>query len=445
MPVIGSSFISTSREVAVFEGVPGQPLVVYPGAIQGHTDDEVKENIEKIFEQVVDGLTKPVGDSGKISNAAPVFSDPNAIVSRGTLERVNEEFHANRWTDGHPIIPPIIEKVHELLKFTDLAPHQEIVTLPIAYLKATPWNIAVNGVMAGCRPEYMPLLIAAVEAIGDPNFDITGLGSTGGYMPFLIVNGPIARQLGIRSDLPAVSHRPNAVMGRALGLITRNIGGFVPGETAMGTFGYILPFVLAEDEEVYEEIGWDPYHVRRGFNKNANVVSAGGSGNWGHQSTPTGDKAEDLLKFGCREVRRRVISERALKRIGATTMFTMVMTPPIAKVFARDGYAIGDLETYWFNNTTLTPSEYDFLSKHGQSNTPAPTIRSLVEDGILSSEWFDRGPNEKIPVLPTPDTLHVIVCGDRGRNKYMSFWAPYFRPASKEVKLPAAWNQLLKQ
>ena len=300
--------------------------------------------------------------------------------------------------------------------------------------------------MAGCRPEYMPILMAAAEAMGDPHYDITGCGSTGGYMPFLVINGPLAKQLDIRSDLPCISHFPNAVIGRGLGLIVRNIAGFIPGVTAMGTFGYKPPFVFAEDEAMLAEIGWEPYHARHGFDKNANVLTAGGSGNWGHQSNPVGADVEVLLQMGIREIDRRVISERALKRKGSTTMFTLVITPPIARVFARAGYSISDLTDYWFNNTTRTYREQDFRYQYGtgQATFPPPTLKSLIEAGTLSAKWFDKGPDEMVPVLPTPDTIHIIVAGDSGRNKYTSFWAPYFRPALKEITLPPNWEERLK-
>src|SRR5437867_13272894 len=97
-------------------------------------------------------------------------------------------------------IPPTVERVEKFLQYTDYAPHDEIAMLPLANLRATPWNIAVNAVMAGARPEYMPIIMAAVQAIGDPAFRlaVTG-GSTHSFTTVYWVNGPVARQLGIES------------------------------------------------------------------------------------------------------------------------------------------------------------------------------------------------------------------------------------------------------
>ncbi len=395
----------------------------------------------------MEGLTRPAKPSETRRDEGAVARNPETVILSGTFDEVNRIFHENNWSDAYPIVPPTVDRVKQFLKFTDRDPHEEIAVLPVSYQAATPWNIAVNGVMAGCRPEYMPILIAAAEAMGNPEYDITGCSSTGGYIPFLVINGPVAEQLDIRSDLPCISNFSNAVIGRAVGMMLRNIAGFIPGVTAMGTFGYKLPFVFAEHEDVIEEIGWEPLHVRRGFDKKANVLTVGGSGNWGHQSNPVGADVDVLLQMGIREIDRRVISERALKRKRSTTMFTLVITPPIARVLARGGYTIPDLVDHWFHNTTRTYHEQDFRYQYGtgQATSPPPTLRSLIEAGTLSREWFDKKSDEMVPVLPTPDSIHILVAGDSGRNKYTSFWAPYFRPASTEIRLPKNWEALLKE
>jgi len=427
--------------VAKFEGVPELPMAIYPGAIQGHTPAELRGNVEKIFDRIVEGITRPVA-AARPEEAA---DDAERCVFEGTLAEVNAHFLALKWSDGHPVIPPTVDKVCEFLRFTDRPPHEPVAILPISYAQASPWKIAVNAAMAGCPPQYMPILVAAVEGLGDPQFDITGFGSTGGYIPFLVVNGPIARQLDIRSDLPHVAHPANAVIGRALGLTLRNIAGFVPGDTAMGTFGYILPFVFAEDEEVCREIGWEPFHVRHGYARDTNVVTVCGSGNWGHQSTPTGADARMLVEYGVREVARRVIAERSVYRREASGMFAMVITPSVSTVLAHGGYSVSDLTNYWFEHATIAVREYDFRSKYGQSATPPPTIQSLLDKGAIDPQWFVGQPDEMVPMFQRPDTLHVFVSGDRGRNKYMSFWAPYFRPTLKEIHLPAQWDKLLRE
>lgn len=155
--------------------------------------DSYEQLVEKVTtvvaDQIVEGLTKQ-----SLSNrrTKPVREpEKRDIVFAGTLTEVNEYFYDRLWTDGLPVIPPTIEAVEEFLKFTDRKAEEIIAILPHEKREATIWNIAVNGVMAGCRPEYMPILIAAVEAIsekGDPTNPLKGgfrpqdIGTTPGYL-----------------------------------------------------------------------------------------------------------------------------------------------------------------------------------------------------------------------------------------------------------------------
>jgi len=123
--------------------------------------------------------------------------NPEEIVCRGSFDEVNDFFYRKGWTDGLTIIPPTREAVDEMLSWTELSPDEEIGILPLANRRATPWNIAVNAVMAGCRPEYMPVLIAAVAAMADPAYQLKDLGSTGCIKPFIVINGPIIDQLDV--------------------------------------------------------------------------------------------------------------------------------------------------------------------------------------------------------------------------------------------------------
>jgi len=165
--IIATNFMSIARQLGRATGVY-QRVAEYPGAILNHTEAEIKDNIEKVtFPQIVEALTRP---SQKLELETEAGIKPRDIVFKGTLEEMNTFFMDKGWSDGLSLTPPTIDRVEDFLKYTDLSPHEEIAVLPAANLRATPWNIAVNGVMAGCRPEHMPLLIAAVEAIGDPAF-----------------------------------------------------------------------------------------------------------------------------------------------------------------------------------------------------------------------------------------------------------------------------------
>ncbi len=155
--------------------------------------------------------------------------------------------------------------------------------------------------MAGCLPAHLPLLIAAVEALGDERCSLNNIGSSSGIFPYVLVGGPIVDQLGIQLGAQLVSRGPNPAIGRAVGLIVRNIAGFRPGASYMGTFGYPLAAALAEQKDS----PWPPFHVEQGFHAGDNTVTVGVTNNWGSSPSPyaTADKsgAQVALELLCRE------------------------------------------------------------------------------------------------------------------------------------------------
>jgi hypothetical protein len=179
--VAAPGFELQAKLTGLNNAVPALQVAVYPGAFDTHSDPELEENTkETVFPQVVDLLTKPI----KADETIVKRTGSRSIVFTGTFDEVNRYFSEQKWCDGLPIVPPTRDRVVEFLKYTDYSPDEEIAVLRVANLRATPWNIAVNGVMAGCRPEFMPLLIAYVKAIGDP---VKGpgmyFGSTHSWIP----------------------------------------------------------------------------------------------------------------------------------------------------------------------------------------------------------------------------------------------------------------------
>ena len=182
-----------------------------------------------------------------------VAAEPAAreIVFRGTFEEVNDYFHEREWSGGLPIVPPTLEKIEEFLRYTDRDPDESLgIVLPDSRA-ATIWTIAVNGVMAGCRPEYMPILVALGEAMADPNYGVEHSGNTPGAETLIILNGPIIKELkfnytqGVMRD----GFMPNTSVGRFWRLALRNIAGFLLHKTDKGTFGNTFRVVLAENED----------------------------------------------------------------------------------------------------------------------------------------------------------------------------------------------------
>ena len=274
VPTVGvacAGFVRTAQMVGRANGLPAMRLLEYPlPNIGARSRDELYTSSLPLVDELVSLLThSPAGD------AAPrkvVSSTPRAIAFKGSLLEVNEHFQERVWTDGLPIIPPTLDYVDTFLKFTDRTPDEVIGLLQPTRLPATVWKVAVNGAMAGCRPETMPVLLAIAEAVADPAFSIENVGSTVGMTPLIILNGPIIKQLGFNSGQGVLrpQTRANITVSRFLRLLMVNIAGYRLGEADMATFGRNYYPVLAEAE--YES-PWPPLSVDRGFAPGANVVT----------------------------------------------------------------------------------------------------------------------------------------------------------------------------
>ena len=179
------------------------------------------------------------------------------------------------WTDGLPVVPPTENSIWGMLESAGLEPDAEIAFIENRQVSVTAEKVAINTVMAGCKPEYMPIVVAAVEALGDPRFGYHGPAtSTGGSAIFLVVNGPIARELQINSgdNLFGPGWRANAAIGRAIRLIMRNVIGTLPGLLDRSSLGHggKYSYCIAENET---DSPWPPLHVERGFRPEQNAVT----------------------------------------------------------------------------------------------------------------------------------------------------------------------------
>jgi hypothetical protein len=183
--------------------------------------------------------------------------------------------YARGWTDGLPVTPPTDERIMAMLKGTTRRPGEVIGKIPPFLADCTVEKVAINAVMAGCRPDYMPVLLAALEAALEPVFTLHGvLATTYFSSPIIIVNGPIAKKIGMNSGINALGqgNRANATIGRALNLIVQNVGGGRPGEADRSTLGAPSKYTLcfAEDES---DPQWEPLSVARGLPRGASAVT----------------------------------------------------------------------------------------------------------------------------------------------------------------------------
>ncbi|MBI4191016.1 MAG: hypothetical protein HY525_10820 [Betaproteobacteria bacterium] len=422
-------------------GVPDVPLVEYPGAV-GVDHAEIRDKVKNVlFERIVSALTKPV--KSQAPGKADVWNS-KAIVCTGSFEQVNDHFHEKEWTDGLPIVPPTMERVELFLKYSDRSPDEVIAVLPQANLRATVWNIAANGVMAGCKPQTMPLLIAIAEALQEDRFNLDNIGTTWGIVPYVFVSGPIVKQLGFNSGAGLISRGANPALGRALGLIIRNIGEYRPAKNQMGTFGYPISFAFAENDDLNP---WEPLRVERGFDRNTSTVSVNTTMNWGFSPSPytRDDKtgAQCALEQMCRDAVRKpalaLFSERGLT--GFVTDMVFLLAPPVAKVLAEAGYSKDDIRQYVYENAKVPRSYMEWELKYAMAEVHG--IEEKIRLGTFPKS-YDVGPDDMIQIMPGPEYIDIVVCGDPGRNRIKTLDSGYTRLTTREVKLPSNWDSLLR-
>lgn len=315
------------------------------------------------------------------------------------LWAVNAFFEEKGWTDGLPIIPPTEERVEQMIAAAKRKAQQIIGVVPPRWAPATVENIAVNAVMAGCLPPYMPLLIAAVEALTDPKLNLYALqATTGGPAIMLIVNGPIRKQLNINgaSNVLGEGWRANATIGRCVRLIQRNIGGSYPGTTCKATLGWPGKYSLciAENEEASP---WEPLHVERGFDANQStvtVISADGSV---RASDLDSTKAEGVLTN---------FAHRMEGPSGPEAI--MVICPEHAKIIAGDGFSKKEVKNFVWERAAYRMKDLPDET-FAQRVKRRPDLQ-LTRDSV-------------IPVTDKPeDILVVIAGGDGSQSQYIHVW-----------------------
>src|SRR5439155_1215013 len=272
------------------------------------------------------------------------------------------------WTDGLPVVPPTPERVSAMLEAARLDPKHQIAFITHRSVSVTAEKVAVNAVMAGCKSEYMPVVVAAVEGIGDPAWSYHGPGtSTGGAAVLMIVNGPIAKELEINAgdNLFGPGWRANLTIGRALRLVMRNVCGSLPGLLDRGTLGHPgkVSYVIAENEA---DSPWAPLHVERGFRPEQSTVTVMAAES-PHQfynqlsNTPEGvlTTLADAMRLGGSAGRQPFLTGR---HQGGQTM--MELLDPTAEVTTRaiayvdrpatlEGKRVGLIDNTKFNSDRL--------------------------------------------------------------------------------------------
>ncbi|MBI2908040.1 MAG: hypothetical protein HYX92_10335 [Chloroflexi bacterium] len=329
------------------------------------------------------------------------MSTDDTIKAPDSLDEINDLFCQERLTDGLPIVPPTRERVEAMVRASRRDPQELIGIVPPRQGAATVEKVAINAVMAGCLPEYLPVVLAAVEAILEEGFNLYGIQTTTNPVtPLFLVNGPIAKKLKINSSYNCLAegYRANVTIGRAVRLVMINIGGGIAGDTVRATQGQPakLGLCFAEREE---ESPWAPFHADRGFDSDSSTVTAfNGGGTFNIRPYATTGR-EFLAGIA------RMMALGSSPRHGNALI---IICPEHARVIAREGYSKEDVKRYIFDNARIKPS--GFTKEVGQSIIDEQVmawmdVRNLI--GELGMETF-------IPALDRPEEVSVVVAGGAG-------------------------------
>ena len=288
------------------------------------------------------------------------------------------------WSDGLPVTPPTDERVLQMLSGTRRRPDEIVGQIPPYLAQCTVEKVAINAVLAGCKPEYMPVLLAALEAALEPVFTLHGvLATTYFSSPIIIVNGPIAKKIGMNCGLNALGqgNRANATIGRALNLIVQNVGGGRPGEVDRAAFGAPSKFTLcfAEDESDAE---WEPLSVARGFPRGASTVTLF----QGH-----GVEAVVDQKTRTPEGLSRSIGSALVKighpRLVQSARAVLVLSPEHYRIYREAGWGRKEIERALFEATTRPGSEIlaglDGIGEGVPPERANERVPKFHEDGLM--------------------------------------------------------------
>jgi hypothetical protein len=329
------------------------------------------------------------------------------------LSEAIELCFAKGWTDGLPVVPPTPELVRRMLDAAGLEPDHQVAHIAHRAVAVTAEKVAINAVMAGCLPEYMPVVVAAVEAIGDPRWGYHGPGtSTAGAGVLVVVNGPIARELDVNAgdNLFGPGWRANVTIGRAVRLVMRNVCGSRPGTLDRATLGHPgrLSYVIAENEA---ESPWPPLHVERGFRADQSavtVLAAAGPRQFYNQLSNT---AEGVLTTLADDMRSSGTTGQP--------QYAVVLAGEHMRTIAGDGWSKARVRAFLFERTR---------------NSHAHLKRTFLLAGPA-----EPGDESRFrPLVETPDDILVVAAG--GRAGAFSCYIPGWggkrssQSVTKEVK-----------
>lgn len=427
-----SQFFQNAHLSAEDNGVPTMRIIGVPADLyyrERISKERARPVAEKMLTEMLASLTQPI--TAEESNPKKRSSVTGTIAFTGdtpeaALEDFNQQFLDNQWSDGLPLVPPTPERVKWMLSGTRRAPDEVIGQLSPRNGTVTIEKIAINAVMAGAKPEYLPVIIAAVEGLADPDFDELHFStSTGSFNLVIGVSGPIADEIGMNSGLGLFSYgsRANGTIGRAVRLAMINMGHTWPAQNDMALVGRPGAHAFLTFAENQAQSPWTSYHEAAGFAPEDSTVTLsvlGGYGRTGMNSYGGGAVALVPPEAVLQSIVRDIASVRTGIAAGGATgnekavrsnyrKFFVIFNPEIAQELnSRLGYTRESLAEYIFESASVPFEEL-------KPNEVA-AVQRAIDTGYIPAEFAERfkaglKPSGKVPMLSRPDDVQFMVAG----------------------------------
>ena len=412
------------RSTARVQGLAHLPAIFVPQPVMGKSAAELRAYVDgkdpitgvPVMQEVIEGLTRGLaGDT----TAATDRSVVPRLVPPDTEENLHRLFLENHWTDNLPIVLPTEARVAEMLAATSHPPDKVVgrmqMTANRGWWECTVEKVAVNAVMAGCKPEYFPVVLALAASEMSARSS-----SSSSAAAMVVVNGPIRKEIGMNCGIGAMGpyNHANATIGRAYGLVSQNTqGGSVPGETYMGSIGNGYCYNNLTFAENEERSPWEPLHVQKGFKPTDSTVSLF----WGCRST--------TFNLGLREKFWREHVRDMLIGTDAQARPCLVLDPIVARQFVERGGFVKKADLIqWIHETAQRPAqEYWDLQLIQNYIYPRATYG---EEPFASN--LAVPPEQMIRIFPEGD-INVVVVGGEANGYWQIMGATYRKTVSVDA------------
>ncbi len=426
--IVCEGFAGQAAATARGLGYDGLPLAVTVGHVDAQATDEMTANfVNATVDDIIAGLTneKHVDD---VPSAEPAALE---IAATGTIDEINEHFVAMGWSDGNVIVPPTRDRVERYLEGSGHDPWKTLGVSPSSGRDLTIWSIGVNAVMAGCRPEHLPILIALTEILADPSYGSEHSGNTTGADALIVLNGPNSGALGFNAGPGAQreGRHANTSIGRWLRLYLRNVCGFTTDEHDKATFGNPARPVLAEDHAcvrtMAETVTWPSIAEQLGHRWSDDVVSMARMNSGVLIGSVFGSTPEDIVPYLADGLSRVAAWDLTHVHGLGTDQFQplLVLSPLLAQTFADAGWGLAHVQGALFEQARIPARSFErFVGEWTNLTAGQPKLTDLVRTRTLPDVFAaSEDPNRLVPIVTRPQRLLVAVAGDPNRANAYAF------------------------